>query len=534
MTYTVYSAAESKVLFEIKNSYADEFGQEDDFGNLTYPEKEIDDVYFEVEDSYRIGDSWEIPYVVVAWETATPIDEEIIKEEDLAESYTFDTYYEFYTVSGQLIGTSASENVYNVSEDAYRAFLSFGKTIGVFDKNGKLLSTYNGDTEADPTCYYATTDKYDYIVVPDGMVDYTSESMSRTALEIYNKEGKLVYRYTNSDFYTFIEYFVLQGSDVIIQKAALTEGVDVDFSMGDMNFVIDTFLLDVETGKVSELADFGYMISDLVHVDDFEADEGMVFTENVRNIAYASPFDNQDKKAVLFIDNFGNVNLVSDYAINREMGDGDYIERVLDADHMLVKISSGVTDYAILDADGSLIAYVPDNATVLENYIVCNDTVYDLSMKRIDSMRVSPENWLDEGDELLDTYVFGDCIAFRYTECDTTYNDGEPEYTYIPTVRIYDVKSQNYIKYDNATISYSKCDGMGGYVAVCEQVDNGYALTIVNGRGYTVFTTPVRSSISDFYVINLDNAIIVEAGNRAYLITEAAVEAVEGDEYYEK
>ena len=137
-TYTIYSVADGTVLCQIMNTYPDEYGRTDDFGNTTYPEKSISDVYFDWTYAYN-----DVYYVVVEWEIRTPIDEEIIEDEDLDTSYTVDTYYDFYDITGKFIATSSvvDDGDYKDGNESI-SLVSFGKTVGVFDKDGKLVAHY--------------------------------------------------------------------------------------------------------------------------------------------------------------------------------------------------------------------------------------------------------------------------------------------------------------------------------------------------------------------------------------------------------
>ena len=523
-TYTIYSVADGAVLRQIMNTYPDEYGGTDDFGNTTYPEKSISDIYFDWTYAYN-----DVYYVVVEWETHTPIDEEIIEDEDLDTSYTVDTYYDFYDITGKFIATSSvvDEGDYMDGNESI-SLISFGKTVGVFDKDGKLVRTYNGDTEASPVIYDYSNDKYDYNAVPFGIVDEDSQ-WSRMALMIYDKEGNLVREYYNGDYATMVNYSILANSNVLIQHVVvLGDSVEADVYMNGMALNVDSFILDVETGAVTELPDFGYMLDDNIryagNFEDYYTVEGLVATENVRNVASATDLKSLES-VTIFFDNFGNVNFVSDFVINQEMGPYDSIVRVIDTDHILVYVSSGVTDRAMLAADGSLIAYIPDDAVVLDNYIICEDVIYDLGMNRVGS--IDTNMWFnEEKDVLKSAYLFGDCIVFEYIDVETIYEDGDSYDKGTNMVCVFDIKHQNYYKYENTTVhDKSDKEGMGGYVILRKSNGYDYNFIVINGTGDSVLTTPKCYYL---YHYEFDDVLIVETADSVYLITEAATNSEGG------
>ncbi len=517
-TYSLYSVSEGKSLLNITNSYPDEYGWENDFGHETYPERLIEDVWFERYDN--------ITYIVVEWEIRTPIDEKVIEDEDLAESYVVNTYYDFYDVTGAFIATTTlgdwGNRVYSYRGDY--TLLTFGRTVAVFDDDGKLVKTYNGDVEATPKSYIHSNDKYDYLVVPNGIVDESVEE-NRIVLEIYDKEGNLVRSYANGDYATYIIPYVLESGDVLIQHCVCTQNADCDIDMGGMYFNIDTFLLDVESGKVTELTDFNYVIEsgDVIYADDFEEEvgiDGITATDNVRNVAYATSLET-NKSCMIFFDNFGTVNFEFDYVINREMDAYDEVIKVLDANHMLVEISSGVTDRAILDESGNLVAHVPDYAILLADYIVCDGVVYDFDMKRVCKIDTY---WASQYESISDPYAFGNCLAFNVIDVSGT--EDEPIVT--ESVVIVYASSGSTRTYQNARISDGSDDGdMGDYLVVEREIDSSRVCVILNGNGIAIFTSPNGYNV---YVTETDGAIFVEVDNKVYLITEVEADVEGGDD----
>jgi len=514
-TYTLYSISEAKSLLEIKNSYPDEYGWVNDFGHRTYPEKLVNDARLEV---CRVGDN-AFAYLAVEWEARTAIDEETVKNDDLAESYIVKDYCEFYDATGALIATSSVANDGDIkaySDDF--TLVSFGKTVAIFDEDGKVTKTYDGDVEAAPVVYMHENDRYNYLMIPSGLID--SSMMSRFKLEVYDKSGNLVREYINGDYATTAGMFVLEDGDVLIQHNKLTENIDFDYSLGEeFLFNLDTFILDVETGVVTELPDFGYLLQDVIFAEDFDDSivEGFVATENVRNVAIGATDIETQEECTIFFDNFGTVNYVFEYDINREMSKNDRVIKVLNDGYMLVEVSSGVTDRAVINAD-SFMAYVPNGATVLEDYIIAGDIRLNLKMERLGEVNMVD---LDDYDIVDAPITFGNCIAYNVTDINDPGDGSAP--TIVKSVVIYNAEHNISDIYRNCTVEadYSEVEGMGDYVIMHKVADNQNNYVLVNANGNTVFTTPNCLSIR---VENAEDAVFVEVdGERTFIISENSI-----------
>ena len=456
-TYSVYSAEKQDVVFTITNTYADEWGWNDEFGNETYPEKVIDGVYI-------LSDNG-IPYINIDWIKYTRIDDAVIAEEKLPWSYTEEFYSEFYDVTGKYIATShVTDSGDEMASNEYCTVVSFGRTVAVFNNETyEVISTYDGDVEATPRLYDFVNDEYNYMLnVPSAGV---SESVNpylalyRTKIMVYDNDGNLVLHYVHGDDALMRNVNVLASGDILIQNVVATEAIEYDFLFGGCKANLDTFILDVETGALTELADFKYAVSYVYFAEDYLeiAPEGVKTTENVRNIAIAKDIVT-DKEYTVFFDNFGNVNFVFDGKLAYEMDKEESLSfRVLSKDRLLVDLSSGVADRAIIDNDGNVVAYLTDAYIVLDDYIACvNDDytidIYDFDLKLVDTM---DDDWADyyfdteKGEYIRFFAATGNILVFDARNVYTSSSDSEPEITnYVVRVNIH---RADYTSTSNAT-----------------------------------------------------------------------------------
>ena len=517
-TYQLYSISEGKTLLTVTNAYPDEYGWVNDFGHVTRPEKEIGEVSFMTTNG--------VHYLAVEWITRTPISNRIIEDEHLEDSYIEDYYYDFYDIYGTFIATSGvAQKGTKVKEKNDYTLLSFGKTVAIFDEDDKLVDAYNGDTATAPTLYDHTNDTYNYILgLPNGATD-NSFATKRTSIKVYDKEGNLVLDYAHGDHATYSVANVLESGDILIQQLLLARGTEYDFEMGDTRFNVETFIIDVETGKTTALESFRYMIKDsIAFAEDFDkaANGSLAATENVRNIAVAQDLETK-KERTIFFDNLGNVNFAFDGILCYEAKETaiDKI-KVLDKTHILLSLYDAAdAKYAIIDNNGKLITYVPDGAYILEDYIVTDKAVYNFSMEKIRDLNSQIGSY-DEGSLTLKA-CFGNVMLFTATRT-VQYSDQEPEIT---TYTILYNISSNYVNSssDTTIVNYSQ-DGVGGYILTRTEAATGYLYHVVNGDADTVFTAAAASvstrACEDaiFVLVDFDGD---GKTDNTYMITESAV-----------
>jgi hypothetical protein len=186
--------------------------------------------------------------------------------------------------------------------DNYR--LDFGRTAAEFDENGKLLSTWNSESEI-KKIYFKETDKYGYATTMCGGV---------AIAEVYNKaDGSLVY----SKSYDIVDAMlsggmsleVLENGDLFSQSEDAVSGATYDYLKAGSKVKLTTTRIDVETGKESEVA-FGYNIVKLIDKAKWEKEHPeLSFTDNVYNVATAQKVENGalGDEVLIFFDNALNV-----------------------------------------------------------------------------------------------------------------------------------------------------------------------------------------------------------------------------------
>ncbi len=516
-TVTLYSISEAKALLTITNAYPDEYGWENEFGHETHPEKRIVNAGILTENA--------IPFLLVEWEICTPIDPQTVKDQRLDESYEFSTSFDFYDIYGTLIASTSLDEEFLedglfVDSNLDFVHLCFGKTIAVFDaKTNKLVKTYNGDTEAAPILYDFSNEAYDYLLgVPNGITDDSFIS-KRTEIRVFDKKGNLVLNYLHGDLTTYCIPTVLDNGDILLQQLSYTDSPDFDYGIGEMRFNIDTFLLDVQTGKVSELKDFKYLLQGQIIFADAFAEtfgDGFAATKDVRNVGSAVDLETKTE-CTLFFDNFGTVNYVFNGRLCYEMN-SDKAPVVLDEKHVLVYLESDVAERAILGADGKVIAYVPDGATVLKDYVVTDEAIYDLDMKKIADLGYWNENY----DSITPRAVFGNCIVFTATDT-TNYDGSNPELTNY--VIIYDAQQNEAATYSDTELYRFNTDhgSMGGYAVLRKEAHDGlFTYEIVNGKGDIIFTS---TAVYDIEILSCIDSIVVNTNgiddaDETYLILE--------------
>ena len=235
---------------------------------------------------------------------------------------------------------------------------------------------------------------------------------------------------------------------------------------------VDTFLLDVSTGKVAPV-EFNYLLTSSKTKDELDSTVNGVdvsLTDNVRNIGGAYAFDKkggEDTATVLFFDNLLNVNFSIDgFKFAPEMKT-DEIVKVFSDGSMLVNLDSDVAEQAIIDKDGKL-TYLPEGAFVIGENIVIGNEVYDLELNNIRSIS---DSWLPRfyDDDELEAGAQVNCELIGFCGMNAIYevSGWEPVYDEDDDDRIdhverfyfvcvVDFNSGNYTKYENTTVEREK------------------------------------------------------------------------------
>ena len=515
--YTIYNIAEDKVLTTIKNTYADEFGGKDEYGNQYRPAKTL---------SVSVDVVNDIVYFAATYTCNTRIADEIIDEEELKESYSISTYTDFYDISGNLFATSTTAKVgkFVGSNDRYNA-IAFGKTVGIFKKSDSTLATTaDGDAEKISLPDFSNEKYYYYLGVSKGQVDYGFEN-TRGAIEVYNHKGKLVLEY-DLPYEEGVGRMVnvLDNGDILIQTMTETDSLEYDVAMYGKRFIISTYVVDVETATANKV-DFDYVINgQVITRADYAtwAEElGLEITDNIRNVGYGVKLNREDKtyeteESLIFFDSLLNVNFV--YTGDLEYGASVFDEYTLLKDgYMLMDIDNGATSRAIFDKNGAFVCYVPDGAIVTFSRIVVGYTTsYDLTMKNPEELST---NWLSSyAAEPEFVCTMGDCVVYQGKTRD--YVDGEP--VLVDTVEIISVggyKTSNRI--ENAVVARVYND----LIVIYDMEEGEYVVYDTDGNNiFCVFATksdeaPTVTEYEKCYIISVkegDESLVARVGKTTY------------------
>ncbi len=493
--YTIYSLEECKVVTVIKNTYPDEFNGTDEHGNPYRPAKTLD---------VRAEMSGDTVYFVAKYTCYTPIDEEIIEDEELDHSYSESFYADFYDVSGTCFATSTvtDRGEFDDGDDHYD-IISFGKTVGIFRVgDSSLVKVINGETNKIPLPDYVN-DKYCYYLdVNRGVVD-SSFYGSRGAIQVYDFDGNLVLDY-NYSYREGVQHnaSVLDNGDILLQTVAMTDSLEYDIFMMGQNFVFSTYIIDVETGSAKEV-DFDYVVNDVMTRADFlkeMEEENIGVSDYVRNVGMAIKVDKETKtvneeEILIFFDSLLNINF--EYTGELEYGASMFDDyTVLKGGYLLMDIENGATERAIFTDKGEFVCYVPDDAIVAEDIIINGETVFDLKMNKICDLNM---DWANQYENInykgtVGTYLVFDCSYI------TTVND-YPELRH--TVQFIGTTSDSYSSsYSNMTVS----EIVDGFAILYDYENNEYNIIIDGAQRICTVNSYNIPSITEF-----KNSYVIEA-----------------------
>lgn len=461
VTFTVYSICEKKAVATFTHQYEDEdYNRSDDFGNSVFPASQM---YVTV--SSIANNS--IDYITVTKITNTRIDDELIEKNELNDSYSHSYSFEYYDAQGTHITTTSVANTGRLIDyNNDFAKVSFGKTFAVMDMvENKLVKTYDGDVTGEYLFYSYSNDRYNYSLNSlYGGVDGGYPIGGNGKIEVYTKSGKLVCEYIYSDYAMNAVAHVLANGDIMIQYLFVTDKISCDFVIDGNNYDLQTLLLDVETGKTTEV-EFNYFIGTLYDTDELAAQSlrngiSITFNEtNVRNVASAVKIENGSVNSgatdLIFFDDLLNVNYVLDKTIPDQDVDGQFVP--LFGGYFLVELVNETNAMAIVK-DGQVVTYVPESATVTEYAIITENGIYNLSMNLLldlsESDYVYPDGYYPTQPDASE-YTFRNCIgkyAIYYYD-DFEIQIAENEYEYKDYVMIVDTVDGSYTCYENSTVS---------------------------------------------------------------------------------
>ena len=540
-TISLYSLKDKKILFTVSDTYANELG-EDEFGNEFKPEKMLVDAI--------LTNTNGIPYVVLVYVEYTRISDEVIKENaefvedasgsyfDYGPSYSETTYFEFYDVTGKFINKSyTTYEATGLSEKKItdkHTILSFGKIAAIFNTaTYELVETIDADVNGMPTLYDYVNDEYNYLLnVP---TEHFAEQSGTPlgvgySVEVYNKKDKLVCSYPYGAKNLMSKAHVLDSGDVLINHA------DFDAETGNARY--SSFILDVETGKVTELKNLNYRVIQVITRDLFNemaADTGISFTDNARNVIIAANENNE--MVIIFMDNFGNVNYVFDNRLTYDAEAHGLSVKIYDDNHIFVEAAVVDAKGIMLAPDGTVIAYVPKDAIIVGDHIIVDNKVYDLDMKFVrelngtwrdaflDTYVSDPDNDDDDDEPMKDENYddnltshgyFGNYAVYGYSHI--AYDETDTDITK-KGVLLYNIKNENITRYEG----YEYNNILGGELLVIKSPSTSI-YKVINTEGACLFTFEANSydhcAVDTGVIITFDT----DNGYLTVLIDEAAEE----------
>ncbi len=427
-TYTVYNARLNKVVLEKKNTYPDsnygEYVHDEKCKDFVYNcdcqylyEKRIPtEVYVYLEIIY-IGDH-AVHGIMVRTDTNTQIAEDVIYEERLPDGYQESSKWEIFDSYGQAVMDSVlpiERSQYSYNGNTGLAKVVVGDTVALVNlEEDKVVETWS-TTTAKHSDYDYANDKYYY---------YLQAEYGFGAVEVYDKESNLVVRYEHMmDTASGYEAYVLQNGNVLIQT--------VEANINDEQVDVHTSILDVETGKLTEV-EFDYKLKDFLYTNNLA--DNMSLTQNAVNVALAGEIleDGEfGEYKMVFFDNSLNIQFVYDKLIPEQ----GYTEvSILKTGDYLVKLDTPITDAdrAIVTKEGKVRCYVPVGAKIIENRIVIagngDENNFRVSFFNFDLEYIGEFDLRNEDDEynkVLYTYEGRIGTKYIFTKTSRSWNNDE-------------------------------------------------------------------------------------------------------------
>ena len=389
-TFTVYNAMLDKTVATFTNTY--KYGSAMfDWSNPTIEDDTIP--YQETALSVEIENFW----IKVRHATLTLIDEEVREENEDGYVYDVKTSYEYYDVTGQLIAKSGVEmyprsaifnggNVFACRFGNATIYFDY-ETLAMVDRiegdGTKIAPVYKKENETYGYCFGEQT------TAMGEWVEY---------VEVYNKENaELLFRYY-FDHADDFEYYVLENGNVMFQMINRTEdGEAYDFYDGYNTKTLDTYILDVKTQNVKEIAcDFLVQYNRLYTKDELANNPGfddleVGFTDNVLNLAIVKRINNKklENAEIVCLDNelgimFAMASIVPEHKVGvGTSGWLDFGYKVLPNGDYLVDLYNVVTPQAIVKKNGTVRSYLKADDKVAGDYVVNAKGIFDYDGKEL-------------------------------------------------------------------------------------------------------------------------------------------------------
>ena len=518
-TFSVYNLEQDEVVLEVSHTYTNStlyMGYNGDYVPFDEDGKPMW-IYPESMMGIEIGRlDMDVSYLEVYKYEFTVIDEAIREENPDGSYYEVKKTYEYYDAAGTLLTTTNYEltDTPVVTYDDHSTTYRFGTCNVAFDdETGLALSIVDASGVKQFGMYDVENALYGYILNRDTDTDF-----SKQFLEVYEKRtGKLVQRYYYNPAADGVSARVLRNGDILIQELVILDEdstVKPTFSFMNQNITLATYILDVETGKLTQV-EFNYVIYELISREDFIEDydleqAGITLTENAVNIALVYPIDEKaqmrfDSPALLVLDNDLEIMFtLESIVLEQDMGRlqyGDLGIRALKDGHYLISLYTGApAPYVIVDAEGNIVSYISDDMIVADRYIITEDGVLSYKME----MKYE----FASNEKLID--VIGNCVIFS-REMNISILDNAEDASRYPNY--YDTLEDSYYIYYALDLTSEELytspifDAEKNYYATYEEdiyVDDDY------GNNYRIDITHydqkvVIREITADYVITYDN-----------------------------
>lgn len=285
-------------------------------------------------------------------------------------SFTTHTNYKFYAYDGTTILFDAAAAFEDLSiwagfeeyvlNDVH--YFVFGETVYAFEAGTlNLIYTCDKIELVHRPEFDATSDKYGFVYMNNTLFVYD-----------LSQWVECVYSYRLPSFYENAEFFLLDNSRVLLQASVelLDNAVSYDYINNGDKYDLVYVVID-PTAKTETEVEFGYYIENAM--DWSEADKALNYF-----VAYPIVKDRIDYNNPLTL--ITDKDLKITYATEE---DNFYF---VNETTLLVteEISVGLNVRKLVNAaDGKLIAYVPENAIVYDDYIYYDYTFYDFTMTAV-------------------------------------------------------------------------------------------------------------------------------------------------------
>lgn len=241
-------------------------------------------------------------------------------------------------------------------------YFEFDNTVYAFDTNsGELIDTLNKIDLIYRPAFDVVTEKYGYVYMDNSVFVYD-----------LSKWVDCVYSYTAPSFYEGSDFFVINDGRILVQAAVrlLDSAVSYDVIENGGKYDIVYIIID-PTAKTETAVEFGYYITNAC--DWSNEDKALNYVE-------AYPIVNDR------IDYNNELTLVTDKDLNITLSVENDNFRFVTENIMLVteEISEGLFVRKLVNATtGKLIAYVPENAMICNDYIYYDGIFYNFSMQEV-------------------------------------------------------------------------------------------------------------------------------------------------------